>query len=56
MKKVEHRGYTVVQHYNNHVMIFKKGGKMVYHAQCAKEKSEAELREEVDMYIDIFSK
>jgi hypothetical protein len=35
MKKVEHKGYTVVQSPRNHHVMIGKDGKMVHHAHYA---------------------
>ena len=51
MKKVEHKGYTVVQSpRNNHVMIG-KDGKMVCHAKYDHPLTEDELKQRVDDYL-----
>lgn len=51
-KKVEYKGYTVVQSdYNNHVMIADANGNMVMHAQCTRSKSEEELLKMAERYI-----
>ncbi len=51
IKKVEHKGYTVVQSPRNHHIMIGKGGKMVYHAQYDHPLTEDELKQRVDDYL-----
>ena len=55
MKKLEHRGYVIVQSpRNNHVMIG-KDGRTVYHASYDRPMTDDELRQAVDTYVDTLS-
>lgn len=55
MKKLEHRGYVIVQSpRNNHVMIG-KDGRTVYHASYDRPMTDDELRQDVDTYVDTLS-
>lgn len=55
MKKLEHRGYVIVQSpRNNHVMIG-KDGRTVYHASYDRPMTDEELRQAVDTYVDTLS-
>ena len=49
---IKYKGYEVVQAPNHHVWIT-KDGRRVLHAQCNKPKTEDELREMVDFYIEL---
>lgn len=51
MKRVEHKGYTVVQSPRNHHVMIGKNGKMVYHAHCDHQLTEDELKQRVDDYL-----
>lgn len=51
MKKVEHKGYTVVQSPRNHHIMIGKDGKMVYHAHYDHQLTEDELKQRVDDYL-----
>ena len=51
MKKLEHRGYTIVQSPRNHHVMIGKGGHMVYHAHYDHQLTDEELRQRVDDYI-----
>lgn len=51
MKKVEHKGYTVVQSPRNHHIMIGKDGKMVYHAHYDHPLTEDELKQRVDDYL-----
>lgn len=42
--------YTVVQATNNHISIYDKDGKFVYHASCRKKITVKELKGMVDFY------
>ena len=53
MKKLEHRGYTIVQSPRNHHIMIGKDGRMVYHAHYDHPLTDEELRERVDDYITI---
>ena len=55
MKKMEHRGYVIVQSpRNNHVMIG-KDGRTVYHASYDRPMTDDELRQTIDTYVDTLS-
>lgn len=55
MKKLEHRGYVIVQSpRNNHVMIG-KDGRTVYHASYDRPMTDDELRQTIDTYVDTLS-
>lgn len=51
MKKVEHKGYTVVQSPRNHHIMIGKDGRMVYHAHYDHQLTEDELKQRVDDYL-----
>ena len=51
MRKLEHKGYTIVQSARNHHIMIGKDGKMVYHAQADHAYSDKEMKECVDDYI-----
>lgn len=52
-RRIEHKGYVVLQDaYNHHVMIL-KDKKMVMHSQCDSKKNDDELREMVDNYLTL---
>lgn len=53
MKKVEHKGYTVVQSPRNHHIMIGKDGKMVYHAHYDHQLTEDELKQRVDDYLTL---
>ena len=53
MKKLEHRGYTVVQSPRNHHVMIGKDGRRVYHAPVDHPLTDEELRQQVDDYITI---
>ena len=49
---MEYKGYKVEQAPNYHVWVT-KDGRMVLHAQCNKPKTDDELKEVVDNYIEL---
>lgn len=51
MKKVEHKGYTVVQSPRNHHIMIGKDGRMVYHAHFDRPLTEDELKQRVENYL-----
>lgn len=51
MKKLEHRGYVIVQSPRNHHVMIGKEGRSVYHASYTRQLTEEELRQAVDEYI-----
>ena len=51
MKKLEHRGYVIVQSPRNHHVMIGKDGRTVYHASYTRQLTEEELRQTVDEYI-----
>lgn len=53
MKKLEHRGYVIVQSPSNHHVMIGKDGHMVYHAHYDRPLTEKELRKRVDDFIKI---
>lgn len=53
MKKLEHRGYTIVQSPRNHHVMIGKDGRSVYHASYDRPLTDAELRKRVDDYINV---
>ena len=53
MKKLEHRGYVIVQSPRNHHVMIGKDGRMVYHASFDRPLSDKELRKRVDDYINV---
>ncbi len=53
MKKLEHRGYTIVQSSRNHHVMIGKDGHMVYHAHYDHPLTDEELRQRVDVYITL---
>lgn len=53
MKKLEHRGYVIVQSPRNHHVMIGKDGRTVYHASYTKQLTEEELRQAVDEYITV---
>lgn len=53
MKKLTHRGYTVVQSAQNHHVMIGKDGKRVFHGQVDHSMTDDELREYVDNYITL---
>ena len=53
MKKLEHRGYTIVQSPRNHHVMIGKDGHSVYHAQVDHPLTDEELRRVVDDYISL---
>lgn len=53
MKKLEHRGYTIVQSSRNHHVMIGKDGHMVYHAHYDHPLTDEELRQRVDDYITL---
>ena len=52
MKKVNYKGYTISQASNNHIMIT-KDNEMVFHASATKELTEDELKEQIDLLIEL---
>ena len=50
---IEYKGYTVSQSSYNHHIVIGKDGKRVMHIPATKEKSIEELKECVDMYIEL---
>ena len=52
MLKINYKGYTISQASNNHVMIC-KDNQMLFHAQCNKELSEKELKQELEHYLKL---
>lgn len=55
MKKLEHRGYVVVQSPRNHHVMIGKDGRTVYHASYDRPMTDDELRQAVDTYVDTLS-
>ena len=53
MKKLEHRGFTIVQSPRNHHIMIGKDGRMVYHAHYDHHLTDEELRQRVDDYITL---
>lgn len=53
MKKLEHRGYTIVQSPRNHHVMIGKDGHMVYHAHYDRPMTDEELRQRVNDYITL---
>ena len=53
MKKLTHRGYTVVQSPRNHHVMIGKDGKRVFHGQVDHSMTDDELREYVDNFITL---
>lgn len=53
IKKLEHRGYTIVQSPRNHHIMIGKEGRMVYHAHYDHPLTDKELRQRVDDYITL---
>ncbi len=54
MTEVKHRGHTIIQSdYNNHYMIYDGEGKFVCHAQCTEKLTEEQLKEKIDIYIEL---
>lgn len=53
MKKLEHRGYVIVQSPRNHHVMIGKDGHSVYHAQVDHPLTDEELRRVVDDYISL---
>ena len=53
MKKLEHRGYVIVQSPRNHHVMIGKEGRTVYHASYTTQLTEEELRQAVDEYITV---
>ena len=53
MKKLEHRGYVIVQSPRNHHVMIGKDGRTVYHASFDRPLSDKELRKRVDDYINV---
>lgn len=53
MKKLTHRGYTVVQSPRNHHVMIGKNGKRVFHGQADHSMTDDELRQYVDDYITL---
>ena len=51
---IKYKGYEVCQASNRHIWIT-KDGRMVLHSQCNKPKTDDELREIVDNYIEILA-
>ena len=52
MKKVQYKGYTVVQNfYNYHIAVHDADGNMVHHASVGREETEDELKRHVDLYL-----
>lgn len=51
MKRITHKGYTVVQSPRNHHVMIGKEGKVVYHASYDHQLSEEELKKTVDDYL-----
>ena len=50
---VEYKGFVVTQStFNWHIMIF-KDGKRVMHSNCDQPKTEEELKEAVDTFIEL---
>lgn len=56
MKKLTHRGYTVVQSSRNHHVMIGKDGKRVFHGQVDHPMTNEELRDYVDNYITLAGK
>lgn len=56
MKKLTHRGYTVVQSAQNHHVMIGKNGKRVFHGQVDHPMTDDELREYVDDFIALAGK
>ena len=52
MLKINYKGYTISQASNNHVIIC-KDNQMLFHAQCNKELSEKELKQELEHYLKL---
>lgn len=55
MKKLEHRGYVIVQSPHNHHVMIGKEGRTVYHASYDRPMTEEDLRQTVDTYVDTLS-
>lgn len=53
MKKLEHRGYVIVQSPRNHHVMIGKDGRTVYNASFDRPLSDKELRKRVDDYINV---
>lgn len=53
MKKLEHRGYVIVQSPRNHHVMIGKDGRSVYHASYDRPLTDEELRKRVDDYINV---
>lgn len=55
MKKLEHRGYVIVQSPRNHHVMIGMDGRTVYHASYDRPMTDEELRQTVDTYADTLS-
>lgn len=54
-RKVEHKGYEVVQtDFNNHLSVY-KDGRRVMHVPCDTQKTDEELKQVVEDYLVLFS-
>ena len=53
MKKLEHRGYVIVQSPRNHHVMIGKDGRTVYHGNYDHHLTDDELRQAVDAYITL---
>ena len=53
MKKLTHRGYSVVQSLRNYHVMIGKDGKRVFHGQMDHPMTDDELRRYVDDYITL---
>ena len=51
MKKVKHKGYTVIQSPRNHHVMIGKSGRTVYHASYDRPLTEDELKKAVEDYL-----
>ena len=55
-KRIEHKGYVIIQSgYNHHITIL-HNGKVFTHIQCDKPKTDDELRKLVDTNISLMRK
>lgn len=53
MKKLEHRGYVIIQSTSNHHVMIRKDGRMVYHANYDRPLTDEQLRQRVDEYLKL---
>lgn len=53
IKKLEHRGYVIVQSPRNHHVMIGKDGRSVYHASYDHALTDEEMRQAVDAYITL---